>query len=113
MSPLALDVYRRLVHRAKSAKPSITYGELAALVGGLHPRSPSLHAALGEVSNACRHNALPCLPAIVWKRGLNRPSSGYYAVAHPRAQTETAQVKAWERERERVMTEIEKFPAKL
>ncbi len=113
MSPLALHVYRRLIHRARSSQPSITYGELAQQVGDLHPRSPLLHAALGEVSNACRHSALPCLPAIVWRASAKRPSTGYYAVAHPRAHTAEAQLAAWQREHARVLREIARFPPRL
>jgi hypothetical protein len=79
----------------------------------VHPRSPKLHAALGEVSNACRHLQLPCLPAVVWRADTHRPSTGYYKVAHPRAHTDAARVAAWEREHARVLAELPRFPARL
>jgi hypothetical protein len=112
MSPLARRVYKHLLTRVRRSKPSITYGELASAVD-VHPRSPALHAALGEVSNACRHSQLPCLPAIVWRANTKRPSDGYYKVAHPRAHTDDARVSAWEREHARVLAEAARFPAKL
>jgi hypothetical protein len=112
MSPLAHKVYKQLLTRVRRAKPSITYGELAQAIS-VHPRSPRLHAALGEVSNACRHAHLPCLPAIVWRSDTKRPSNGYYKVAHPRAHTDDARVSAWEREHARVLSEASHFPTKL
>src|SRR5688500_11267340 len=112
MSPLAHRVYKQLLRRVRRSKPSITYGELATAVD-THPRSPALHAALGEVSNACRHSQLPCLPAIVWRSNTNRPSDGYYKVAHPRAHTDEARISAWEREHARVVAQAARFPAKL
>jgi hypothetical protein len=112
MSPLAHRVYKQLLTRVRRSKPSITYGELASAVD-VHPRSPALHAALGEVSNACRHSQLPCLPAIVWRANTKRPSDGYYKVAHPRAHTDDARVSAWEREHARVVAEASRFPTKL
>jgi hypothetical protein len=98
MSPLARTIYKQLRRRVRS-EPSITYGELAVALGkhSLHPRSPRLYAALGEVSNACRHEHLSYLPAIVWRADTRRPSAGCYKVAHPRASTEAARVAAWER----------------
>ena len=112
MSPLAHRIYKQLLTQVKRKKPSITYGKLAKSVD-VHPRSPALHAALGEVSNACRHSQLPCLPAIVWRADANRPSHGYCKVAHPRAHTETARIAAWEREHARVLSAAEQFPTKL
>ena len=112
MSPLADRIYKQLLARVRRKNPSITYGELATAVD-IHPRSPKLHAALGEVANTCRHNQLPCLPAIVWRSNTKRPSDGYYKVAHPRAHTDEARVAAWEREHDRVLREVEQFPAKL
>jgi hypothetical protein len=112
MSPLAHRIYKHLLGRVRRKKASVTYGELASAIA-VHPRSPKLHAALGEVSNACRHHQLPCLPAIVWRAGSNRPSDGYYKVAHPRAHTDDARVAAWEREHARVLRDIEQFPTKL
>ena len=113
MSPLAKKLYTQLRKRVVAGQHSITYAALAKASGDVHPRSPSLHAALGEVTNACRHAGLPVLPAIVWKAGSNRPSTGYYKVAHPRAHTDDARVAAWEREHARVLREIEQFPTKL
>jgi hypothetical protein len=112
MSPLAHRIYKQLVRHVRRAKPSITYGELAKSVD-VHPRSPALHAALGEVSNVCRHSQLPCLPAIVWRADAKRPSGGYYKVAHPRAHTDEARIAAWQREHARVLGAVEKFPPKL
>ena len=112
MSPLAHKVYKQLLSHVRRAKPSITYGELAHAID-IHPRSRKLHAALGEVSNACRHAHLPCLPAIVWRSDTGRPSDGYYKVAHPRAHTDESRVSAWEREHARVLREVEQFPTKL
>jgi hypothetical protein len=112
MSPLAHRIYKHLLARVRRNKASITYGELATAVA-VHPRSPALHAALGEVSNACRHAQLPCLPAIVWRADSKRPSDGYYKVAHPRAHTDEARGAAWEREHARVLREIAQFPTKL
>lgn len=112
MSPLATRIYKHLVTSLRRNKHSITYGELATAVD-VHHRSPQLHAALGEVSNACRHHQLPCIPAIVWRAGASRPSAGYYKVAHPRAQTDEAKLAAWEREHARVVSASEAFPTKL
>jgi hypothetical protein len=112
MSPLANRVYTKLLARIRRNKPSITYGELAAAVD-VHHRSPALHAALGEVSNACRHAQLPCLPAIVWRADTKQPSDGYFKVAHPRAHTDEARVAAWEREHARVLSAVAQFPTKL
>jgi hypothetical protein len=102
---LAREVYRCLV-RAVRAGPSLTYGELAAAVSEkspIHPRSGKLHAALGEVTAACRRAELPALPAIVWKSGANRPSDGYYKVAYPRVRSFKAQLAAWQEEHQRVI----------
>ena len=115
MSPLAHAIYKQLLRRARSPEPSITYAELAGGLGArsLHPRSPRLHRALGELANACRHRSLPCLPALVWRADTRRPSDGYYKVAHPRAHTGAARVAAWEREHARVLAELESFPPRL
>ncbi|HTR50209.1 MAG TPA: hypothetical protein VMJ10_05835 [Kofleriaceae bacterium] len=115
MSPLAQSIYKHLLRRARSVRPSITYGELAGALGAraLHHRSSRLHAALGELANACRHSALPCLPALVWRADTHRPSAGYYKVAHPRAHTDAARVAAWEREHARVLAELARFPPRL
>jgi hypothetical protein len=116
MSPLAIEIYKQLIKRVRSNQPSITYAELAGSLGkkhATHPRSPKLHAALGEVTQACRHSDLPALPAIVWRSSPRRPGGGYYKIAHPRAHTEEAQLAAWEREHARVISEAEKFPPTL
>ena len=116
MSPLATAIYKQLRKRLRTEQPSVTYAELARGLDyrhSTHARSPKLHAALTEVTEACKQNGLPALPAIVCRADNGRPSSGYYRVAHPRAQTEEAQVAAWEREHARVLKEAEKFPARL
>ena len=95
---------------------SFTYRELAAKVSvaiPAHQRNPSFHAALGEVTTACRAAGLPCLPAIVWLGGRRRPSTGYYSVAHPRARTGSARASAWEREHAEVVRDATKFPGRL
>jgi hypothetical protein len=115
MTPLANQIYKHLVRRLRS-QPSITYGELASALDyryATHPRSPALHAALGEVTEACRAKALPCLPAIVWLADKKRPSAGYYRVAHPRAKTAGARLSAWEREHALVVRDAAQFPARL
>jgi hypothetical protein len=112
MSPLAHRVYKQLLGHVRRKRPSITYGELASALD-VHPRSPKLHAALGEVTNACRHHQLPCLPAIVWRADRKQPSDGYYKVAHPRAHTDGARIAAWEREHARVLRELARFPTRL
>jgi hypothetical protein len=94
----------------------MTYAELARALDyrfSTHPRSRRLSAALSEVTRACRARGLPCLPAIVWRAGVRRPSAGYYRVAHPRAKTEATRVAAWEREHARVLREAARFPARL
>jgi hypothetical protein len=113
MSPLAKKLYTQLRKRIVAGQCSITYAALAKAAGGVHPRSPSLHAALGELTNACRHAGLPVLPAIVWKAGANRPSTGYYKVAHPRAHTDEAKRAAWEKEHARVIGDPSVFPQTL
>jgi hypothetical protein len=113
MSPLAKKLYTQLRKRVVAGQHSITYAALARAAGNVHPRSPALHAALGEVANACRHAGVPVLPAIVWKAGANRPSTGYYKVAHPRAHTDEAKIAAWEREYARVVGDPAVYPASL
>jgi hypothetical protein len=112
MTPLAARVYKVLVHKLRRNVHSVTYSDLADAVD-VHKRSPALHAALGEVTNACRHMELPCLPAIVWRADTRRPSDGYYKVAHPRAHTEASRIAAWEREHARVIVSAAEFPPKL
>jgi hypothetical protein len=90
----------------------MTYAELGSAVD-VHHRNSKLHAALGEVTNACRHHQLPCLPAMVWRADAKRPNDGYYKVAHPRAHTDDARHAAWEHEHDRVVAAPARFPAKL
>jgi hypothetical protein len=116
MTPLAHEIYRQLLRQLRTGKTSITYGELAAAVAKKHPthqRSSSFHKALGEVTEACRSGGLPCLPAIVWAASGQRPSAGYYKVAHPRARTEKSQLEAWEREHADVVRDASRFPPAL
>ena len=112
MSPLAQRVYKHLLAHVRRNNHSITYGELAKSVD-VHHRSPALHAVLGEITNTCRHQQLPCLPAIVWRADNKQPSDGYFKAAHPRAHTDAARVAAWEREHARVLGAIAQFPMKL
>lgn len=112
MSPLATSIYKQLVANARRSNPSITYGELAKAVK-VHHRSPQLHIALGELTNACRHAGLPVIAAMVCRADSGRPSDGYYKAAHPRAQTDEQRVSAWEREHAKVIGHADKFPAKL
>lgn len=93
MTALATEIYQHL----RKNPQLTTYGELAAAVSS-HPRSRRFHAALTEVSHSCRAEALPCLPALVQLASASRPSSGYFAVAHPRAKTAEAQERALVRE---------------
>jgi hypothetical protein len=116
MSPLATAIYKHLRKRLRSPEPSITYRDLAQGLDyrhATHPRSPKFHAALTEVTEACKHAGLPCLPAIVCAAVTKRPSAGYYKVAHPRAQTDESRVSAWQRERARVLREATTFPVSL
>ena len=116
MTPLAHEIYRQLLRHIRASKHSITYAELAAAVSKklpTHQRSTLFHAALGEVTAACRAAKFPCLPAIVWSAAAHRPSSGYYASAHPRARTEKSQRESWEREHANVVRAATKFPPTL
>ena len=119
MSPLAIEIYQQLLQRVRAQEAAITYKELAAAVGrarpalATHPRSGKLHAALGEVSAACRAAGLPCLPAIVCRRDTRRPSDGYYKAAHPLVRSDDGREKAWRREHARVLAEIARFPEVL
>jgi hypothetical protein len=102
VSPLARSIYRQLVKHVRAGNISITYGGLAATVDQ-HPRSAKLHAALTEVTEACRTRGMPVLPAIVWRADADHPSDGYYKVAHPRARSFKSQLAAWEQEHARVI----------
>lgn len=116
MSPLAKEIYKQLRKQLLAGTESLTYRELADLVGkhhATHPRSPRLHAALTEVTRACRARSLPCLPALVWRASLSRPSDGYYAVAHPRQRTEKSRVEAWRREHASVLAAAARYPTTL
>ncbi|HVK87475.1 MAG TPA: hypothetical protein VM513_25335 [Kofleriaceae bacterium] len=116
MSPLAHEIYRQLLRHLRAGNPSITYGELAQKVSKklrTHQRSPHFHAALGELTVACRANALPSMPAAVWRASARRPGEGYYAIAHPRARTEEARVAAWEREHAAVLSAMARYPVEL
>jgi hypothetical protein len=111
MTPFATSLYKKLLRRARK-QPSITYAELAAELE-VHARSPKLHAGLGEISQACRHTGLPCLPAVVWRSDTRRPSTGYYKVAHPRVHTDDSRISAWEREHANVVVALDRYPPKL
>ncbi len=116
MTPLAHEIYRQLLRHIRANKHSITYAKLAVAVSKklpTHQRSPTFHAALGEVTAGCRAAKLPCLPAIVWSAAAHRPSSGYYPLAHPRARTGKSQLEAWEREHANVVRDAMKFPPTL
>ena len=116
MTPLADHIYKQLRRRLRAKRPSITYAELAEALDyrfAIHPRSSRLHAALGEVGEACRRERLPCLPAIVWRADLRRPSVGYYKVAHPSARSDATRLAAWEREHARVIRDAARFPRSL
>lgn len=115
LDPLAREIYRQLVRHLRSGKTSITYGALAELVSkriAVHPRSPRLHAALGEVTRACRDHGLPALPAIVWRADREHPADGYFNVAYPRMRSFKARLAAWEREHARVLAK-EDWPESL
>lgn len=116
MTPLAHEIYRQLLRHLRAGNNSITYGALAQAVSRKHPthqRSRAFYVALGEVTEACRKSALPCLPAIVWSAGRTRPSAGYFTVAYPRARTDKARLEAWEREHERVVRDAAAYPPSL
>ena len=115
MTSLASEIYKQL-RKTLTSKNSITYKELAELVSKkqpTHQRSPHFHAALTEVTKACRDHELPCLPAIVWSATSKRPSDGYYKAAHPRARTEESRHAAWEKEHAAVVRDAAKFPIAL
>lgn len=111
MSPLATAIYKHL-RKTLRTKSSLTYRELAEAVS-THHRSPAFHAALTEVTSACRARELPALPAMVWSATTRAPSAGYYKAAHPRARTDAAQYAAWEREHAAVVRNAATFPPTL
>jgi hypothetical protein len=103
-TPLARAIYRKLVKHVTAGHPSITYGELAAAVTpAVHPRSSKLHAALTEVTEACRARGLPILPAIVWRAGATHPSDGFFKIAYPRSRSFERQLAAWRADHARVV----------
>jgi len=115
MTPLAIEIYKSL-RRTIQSQHSITYKALAELVSKKHPthqRSSSFHAALSELTAACRENGVPCIAAVVWSASTNRPSEGYYKAAHPRAKTDESKQSAWEREHAAVVSNAAKFPSAL
>src|SRR5262249_40906403 len=112
MSPLASTIYKQLRKRVIAGKPSITYGELAQTCA-VHVRSRDLYAALGEITNACRHAKLPALTAMVWRSGTRKPADRYFEVAHPRAHTPKSRVAAWEREHASAIGNAESYPPSL
>lgn len=116
MSPLATEIYRRLLAQLRTRKPSITYGELAGQVSekiATHQRSPLFHAALGEITEGCRAAKLPALPAIVWRADRARPGDGYFLVAYPLRRSEVGRREAWEREHAEVVAAADRYPARL
>lgn len=116
MTPLAIEIYKLLVRRLRAGKASMTYIELAQQISAkipTHQRSPKLHAALGEISVACRAGNLPCVPAIVWRQDTRRPGAAYFRYAHPRTRSPSGQVTAWEAEHARVLAEVARLPRTL
>jgi hypothetical protein len=116
LTPIAQQIYRHLVRTLRAGTASITYRELADAISKkipTHPRSSKLHAALTEVTKACRERELPAVTAIVWKAGVGRPSDGYYGVAYPRMRSFESRLGAWREEHARVLREIEQLPAAL
>lgn len=115
MSPLATEIYKAL-RRTIQKQSSITYKALAEQVSRRHPthqRSASFHAALTELTTACRASGVPCIAAVVWSASAHRPSDGYYKAAHPRARTDASRRRAWEREHAAVVANAARFPVTL
>lgn len=116
MSPLAQEIYRQLIRHLKAGGDLISYADLAKAVAKklpAHHRSPSFHAALTEITEACRSKRLPALPALVTRASANKPGTGYYAVAHPRSKTDDARAAAWTREHASVLASVQDYPASL
>ena len=111
MSPLARSIYKHLIKRLRAGKTSLSYTELSTAVR-THRRSAHLHAALGEVTSACRVRGLPALPAIVWRSDSKMPGPAYFAFAHTRLRTDEAKRAAWEAEHAAVVRDPERFPPK-
>jgi hypothetical protein len=115
-SPLAREIYRKLVKHVTAGEVSITYGQLAASVSSkipVHPRSSKLHAALTEVTVACRARGLPNLPAIVWRAGGKHPSDGFFKIAYPRARSFERQLESWMGDHALVITYDQAWPSSL
>ena len=68
----------------------------------MHPRSSRLHAALAEVSRACRDHQLPCLPAIVGARHATAERRLLQGRASARANRRAARAGVGARARSRV-----------
>ena len=117
MSTLARSIYRYLVRTIRRGTASVTYRDVATAVSNdkitAHPRSPKFHAALTEVTKACREHGLPAVTSIVWKSGTKQPSDGYFPIAYPRVRSFEAQLAAWKEEHARVLRDAEKFPGSL
>lgn len=116
MSRLANTIYRLLLRRLRTRRPSITYGELAVQVSrtiATHRRSRRFHDALTEVTITCRRWGLPAIPAIVWRADRAHPSDGYFALAHPRTRTEDGKLAAWRKEHDRVVRARDRYPGRL
>ena len=112
LSPLAVAIQKVLVRRLRSRSPTLTYGELVEALAPKHPthrRSSALHAALNEVSTACRARGVPCLPAIVHRADSGRPGPAYYRAAHPRVRSDAARIAAWEAELVAVLAASERY----
>jgi hypothetical protein len=115
-SLLAAAIYKLLVRRLHGRTPTLTYGELVRALAPrhvTHRRSPALHAALGEVSLACRARGLPCLPALVHRADTGRPGPAYFRTAHPRVRAEAAQRAAWDVELAAVVIAEARYPPRL
>jgi hypothetical protein len=116
LTPIAQQVYRHLVRTLRGGTASITYRQLAEAISKktpTHPRSSKLHAALTEVTKACREHEIPAVTAAVWKAGAGRPSDGYFPIAYPRLRSFETQLEAWRAEHVRVVREAANLPASL
>lgn len=116
MSPLANAIYKLLVRRLRGGHVHVTYGELSAALPdklATHRRSRKLHAALDEVSAACRAYDLPCVPAIVWRAGDGKPGPAYFRCVHARQRTDASRRTAWLEEHAAVLRAIERYPERL
>lgn len=102
---LLFEVYRALFQR----RATISYGELVAELPrrfGLSAQSPTLNAALGEVSGWCLKRGLPPLSALVVRADTLDPGDGYFeAAGHGKGMTLSAKKKTelWCEDLKRVM----------